>query len=153
MADEPNKEPEGQEERKKKPSGPKLDIATVDGLLLAIGGILGGLLLEGGKIQDVAQMTAGMIVLGGTIGAVMVTTPLPVLLGAVKRLKMVFFEKTQPPDAVIEEIIGYATKARKNGIVALEQDAEAISDRFLRKALNLAVDGTDLQVLCNMMAL
>jgi chemotaxis protein MotA len=122
-------------------------------LLLAIGGILGGLLLEGGKLQDVAQVTAAMIVLGGTVGAVMVTTPLPVLLGAVKRLQMVFFEKSQPAEAVIEEIISYATKARKNGIVALEQDADAISDRFLRKALNLAVDGTDLQVLRNMMEL
>ena len=54
---------------------------------------------------------------------------------------------------MIEEIIGYATKARKNGIVALEQDAEAVADKFLRKALNLAVDGTDLQVLRKMMEL
>ena len=68
-----------------------------------------------------------------------------------KQLKTVFFEKTQAPEAIIEEIIGYATKARKNGIVSLEQDADAISDKFLRKALNLAVDGTDLQVLRKMM--
>jgi chemotaxis protein MotA len=114
---------------------------------------LGGLLLEGGKIEDISQMTAAMIVLGGTLGAVMVTTPLTVLLSAVKQLRTVFFEKVQAPDAVIEEIISYATKARKNGIVALERDAEAVSDKFLRKALNLAVDGTDLQVLRKMMEL
>ena len=98
-------------------------------------------------------MTAAMIVLGGTFGAVMVTTPIAVLLSAVKQLKTVFFEKAQAPDAVIEEIIAYATKARKNGIVALERDAEAVADKFLRKALNLAVDGTDLQVLRKMMEL
>jgi chemotaxis protein MotA len=140
-------------EKKKKPAGAKPDIATFAGLALAVGGILGGLLLEGGKLQDVTQVTAGMIVLGETIGAVMVTTPLSVLLGAMKRLKMVFFEKAEPPDVVIEEIIGYATKARKNGIVALEQEADAVADKFLRKALNLAVDGTDLQVLRKMMEL
>jgi chemotaxis protein MotA len=153
MADEQKIEPGVEKQTKKKPGGPRPDVATFAGLLLAVGGILGGLLLEGGKLEDIAQMTAGMIVLGGTIGAVMVTTPLSVLLGAFKRLKTVFFEKVQAPDAIIEEIIAYATKARKNGIVALEQDAEAIPDRFLRKALNLAVDGTDLQVLRNMMEL
>jgi chemotaxis protein MotA len=153
MADEQKVESGGEQQTKKKPAGPKPDLASFAGLLLAIGGILGGLLLEGGKIQDVSQMTAGMIVLGGTIGAVMVTTPLSVLLGAVKRLQMVFFEKSQAPEAVIDEIISYATKARKNGIVALEQDADSIPDKFLRKALNLAVDGTDLQVLRKMMEL
>jgi chemotaxis protein MotA len=153
MADEPIKEQAEEPKSKKKPAGPKLDLATFGGLLLAVAGILGGLLLEGGKIQDISQMTAAMIVLGGTIGAVMVTTPMPVLLSAVKQLKTVFFEKVQPPDAIIEEIISYATKARKNGIVALEKDADAVSDKFLRKALNLAVDGTDLQVLRKMMEL
>ncbi len=83
----------------------------------------------------------------------MVTTPLPVRRSAARQLKLVFFERSQPPGAVIDEIITYATKARKNGIVSLEQDAEAISDKFLRKALNLAVDGTDLQVLRKMMEL
>jgi chemotaxis protein MotA len=157
MADEQVKPPGGEERSKKKSAGGKTgakpDLATFAGLLLAVGGILGGLLLEGGKIQDISQMTAAMIVLGGTLGAVMVTTPLPVLLSAVKQLKSVFFDRAQSPDAVIEEIIAYATKARKNGIVALEQDAEAVTDKFLRKALNLAVDGTDLQVLRKMMEL
>jgi chemotaxis protein MotA len=152
MADEQNI-PHGGEQAKKKAAGAKPDVATFAGLLLAVGGILGGLLLEGGKLQDVAQITAAIIVLGGTLGAVMVTTPLHVLLGAAKRLKTVFFEKAEAPDAVIDEIIAYATKARKNGIVALEQDADAAPDRFLRKALNLAVDGTDLQVLRKMMEL
>jgi chemotaxis protein MotA len=140
-------------ESREKTNGARPDLATFGGLLLAFAGILGGLLLEGGKIQDVSQMTAAMIVLGGTIGAVMVTTPLPVLLSAVKQLKTVFFTQPQAPDVIIGEIIGYATKARKSGIVSLEQDADAITDKFLRKALNLAVDGTDLQVLRRMMEL
>jgi len=139
--------------KKKCPAAGKPDLATWGGFGVALAGILGGLLLEGGKVQDVSQVTAGMIVLGGTIGAVMVTTPMAVLLSAIKQLKLVFFEKSEAPEALIEEIIGYATKARKNGIVSLEQDADKISDKFLRKSLNLAVDGTDLQVLRKMMEL
>src|ERR1041384_2394269 len=134
MADEPKPTPEAPqpEAKKKKAGGSRPDLATFAGLLLAIAGILGGLLLEGGKIQDVSQMTAAMIVLGGTLGAVMVPTPLAVLRSAVKQLRTVFFEKAEAPDAAIEEIITYATKARKNGIVALEQDADAGADKFLR---------------------
>src|SRR3984957_13629102 len=97
-------------ERKKASSKP--DFATLGGLLLAGGGILGGLLIEGGKLTDITQVTALMIVLGGTIGAVMVTTPLKTLIRAAKYLGTVFFEKHEDPRDGIKEIISYATKAR-----------------------------------------
>ena len=129
------------------------DLATIGGLVLAIGGVVGGLLLEGGKIRDVAQFTAACIVLGGTIGAVMVTTPLPVLQRAVKKLSSVFVDRAPRPQDAIDEIISFASKARKHGIVSLEQDADNVPDPFLRKALNLAVDGTDLDAIRKMMDL
>ena len=129
------------------------DIATLGGLLLAAGGILGGLLIEGGKLTDIAQVTALMIVLGGTIGAVMVTTPLKTLVRAAKCLGSVFFEQAESPEHVIEEILGYAAKARKHSIMSLENDLPNIADPFLRKALSLSVDGTDLQELRKMMEL
>jgi len=141
----------GENQSKKIPTRP--DIATLGGLLLAAGGILGGLLIEGGKLTDIAQITALMIVLGGTVGAVMVTTPLKTLLRAVKCLGSVFFEHAQSPEHVIEEVLGYATKARKNSIMSLESDLPNIADPFLRKALTLSVDGTDLQELRSMMEL
>src|SRR5579863_1173605 len=129
------------------------DIATLGGLLLAAGGILGGLLIEGGKLTDIAQVTALMIVLGGTIGAVMVTTPLKTLIKAAKCLGSVFFEHAQSPQDVIEEVISYATKARKNSIISLESDLPNIADPFLQKAISLSVDGTDLQELRKLMEL
>lgn len=135
------------------PAKSRPDFATIGGLLLAFGGIVGGLLMEGGKIKDISQITAAFIVLGGTLGAVMVSTPISVLKGAVLRLIHVFFDRTQPPDAAIEQLIAYATKARKNGLVSLEGEAAEIADPFLRKALTLAVDGTDLQEIRNMMQL
>ncbi|MFN7994711.1 MAG: flagellar motor protein [Bryobacteraceae bacterium] len=129
------------------------DLATIGGLVLALAGIIGGLVLEKGKVQDVAQVTAAIIVIGGTLGAVMVTTPLRTLRGAVRKLPGIFMESKQTPDAVIEQIIQYATMARKNGIVSLEDETDSIDDPFLRKALSLAVDGTDLQELRRMMEL
>ena len=69
----------------KKSSG-GIDFATFAGIVVALGAILGGLVLEGGQIADVAQVTAAMIVLGGTLGAVMVATPVKVLKGSLKRM-------------------------------------------------------------------
>ena len=134
-----------------KPAGPRPDIATLSGIALAIAGILGGLILEKGSIQDVAQGTAAMIVLGGTFGAVLVTTPMSHVLRAFRGLGAVFLERASDTAATIDGLIQYATKARKQGIVSLEADAAAIEDPFLRKALSLAVDGTDLQELRKMM--
>jgi chemotaxis protein MotA len=127
------------------------DLATFAGFLLALGGIMGGLLLEKGSVQDVAQGTAAMIVFGGTLGAVLVTTPLTVFRRALRRLGSVLFEQANSTTSTIEALIQYATKARKNGIVSLETEAVAITDPFLRKALSLAVDGTDLQEIRKMM--
>jgi chemotaxis protein MotA len=136
-----------------KPGGRRPDLASLAGVALALGGILTGLILDGGKLRDVQQFSAALIVLGGTLGAVMITTPMSVLLGAFGRLGSVFFETAHSPSAVIDEIIGYATQARKQGIVSLEQQAAAIQDPFLRKALNLAIDGIDLHQLRSIMEL
>jgi chemotaxis protein MotA len=128
---------------KKKGGSSRPDLATIGGLLLAFGGIGAGLILEGGKAKDVAQVTAAMMVLGGTLGAVMVTTPLGVLMRAAKQLGSVFFSKTEALPETIDEIIEFASVARKSGIVSLETRAAAVQDPFLKKALELAVDGIE----------
>jgi chemotaxis protein MotA len=143
--------PKATPEKKAKSSSSKLDLATLGGIAIALLGIVGGLLLEKGSIQDIAQGTAAMIVMGGTFGAVLVTNPLSVVIRAMAGLKNVLIEQTVSPDSTIETLIQYATKARKNGIVSLESDAAAITDPFMRKALGMAVDGTDLQEIKKMM--
>jgi chemotaxis protein MotA len=127
----------------KKQGSARPDFATIGGLVLALGGIIVGLLMEGGKLQDIAQVTSALIVLGGTLGAVMITTPLPVLIRAAKQFSSVALGKVPATNDVLEEIIGYAAQARKNGIVSLEQEAASIGDPFLRKALGLAIDGIE----------
>jgi len=109
--------------------------------------------MDGGKVTDVKQVTAAMIIFGGTVGAVMITTPVQVMMGAVRKLGSVFFEKVQPVAATIEDIIAYATQARRQGIVSLEQEAAKIDDPFLRKALNLAVDGMEMNQIRSVMEL
>lgn len=129
------------------------DLASLAGIVVAVGGILVGLIMDGGRIEDVKQITAALIVLGGTVGAVMLTSPLSALLLGIKRLGLIFLDKTQPFDATLDEIIGYATQARKQGIVSLEQQAGEVADPFLRKALNLAVDGIDTNQIRSIMEL
>jgi chemotaxis protein MotA len=139
------------DKKKQKPGGLRPDLATVSGIGLAMAGIIGGLILEKGSIQDLSQVTAAMIVLGGTFGAVLVTMPLATVLRAFRGLRAVFFETAGDTAATIDQLILYATQARKQGIVSLESEAGAIEDPYLRKALSLAVDGTDLQELRKMM--
>ncbi|MGD0616044.1 MAG: flagellar motor protein [Bryobacteraceae bacterium] len=155
MAEKPVANPEEGKGKGKaaKSGGMKPDLATIGGFAVAFGGILGGMMLEGGKLGEILQFTAGMIVVGGTFGAVMITTPLSLLFAAVKKLPLVFLERSGSTSDVVEEILGYATRARKNGIVSLESDIDKIGDPFLKKALSLAVDGTDLQDLRRMMEL
>jgi chemotaxis protein MotA len=129
------------------------DLLSIAGLVVAAAGVLGGLVLEGGQIGDISQVTAAIIVLGGTAGAVMVSTPGAVLKGALKRLAGVFHDPSPSLDGLIEEMVGYASKARKTGLVSLETDADEASDPFLKKAMNLAVDGTDLQEIRTMLEL
>jgi chemotaxis protein MotA len=133
--------------------GSKLDLATILGIAVAIFGIIGGFLIEGGRVKDIAQLTAAIIVFGGTFGAVLISTPLPVVMGALRTLAGVFRDRTVPLAALIDEVVRYASKARKNGLVSLEQDAVKTTDPFLQKALNLAVDGTDLGEIRKMLEL
>ena len=149
-AKSPEKSPEKSPKSK---NSTKADLAAIIGVVVAVGGLVGGLMMEGGKITDILQISSGLIVLCGTIGAVMITTPLGILIRAVKRFGSVFFSKAEATDETIEEIIEYATQARKNGIVSLEQRATEIDDPFLKKALGLAVDGIDTDKLRDIMEL
>ena len=130
-----------------------MDKSTFGGLLLVVVGILGGLMLEGGSVLQIIQPTAAMIVFGGTIGAVMIQFPLAVVIESFGRLAHVFFERGKDPHGVIQQIVDFANKARKEGIVALDSQLDSIEEPFLKKSLMLAVDGTEPQELRKMMEL
>ena len=125
---------------KSKPSA-RLDWGTLAGLLLAVGCIVAGLVFEGGKVSDIAQATAALIVLGGTLGSVLVTTPLKLFVTAVRRSAAVFVVSPQPFARTLTNLIAFADAARKAGITSLEDCAVKVQDPFFVKALNLAADG------------
>ena len=130
------------------------DFGSIAGLVIAALGIVGGMTLEGGHLRDVAQLTAAMIVLGGTAGAVLVSMLFDTVRAALHRVKDVFFNRAPDMAGIIEQLIGYAAKARKTGLVSLEDEAYKIDDPFLKKALMLAVEhGIDLQEMRKMLEL
>ena len=118
-----------------------IDKSTLGGILVAAVGVMLGLFLDGGSVRQIIQPTAALIVFGGTFGAVMVQFPLQTLRQAMVSLQQVFLEpRTQTP-ASVEVLLGYAQKARRRGLVALDADLKDIEDPFLRKCLTCAVDG------------
>ena len=124
------------------------------GLALAAGGIVAGLVMEGGRVTDVGQISAALIVFGGTLGAVILTTPSPLLAAALRRLKTVF--AAAEPCSLnqrAEKLMEYAHVTRRKTIYALEDILPFIEDPFLRKALMLAIDGTKPDVLRHIMEL
>jgi chemotaxis protein MotA len=126
-----------------KARGRKLDYATCAGLALAIAGILGGLILENGRIQDVAQATALLIVFGGTIGAVLIGTPAGALIRALKRSPVIFLEEPRDDESLVARILHFSALARRSGITSIEDQALLVEHPLLRKGLLLAVDGVD----------
>ena len=113
------------------------------GVVVALAGILAGLLLEGGHLGQILQPTAAMIVFGGTAGAVMLQFPLATVLAAARRLVRIFFYRGETGEAAVTQLVGFANKARRDGIVSLDQDLAEIHDLFLKQAVMLAVDGTE----------
>ena len=130
-----------------------MDKATWGGVVLGAGGIIGGLLLEGGRLSQVLQPTAAMIVFGGTTGAVLIQFPLPVVGKAVRSLAQVFFQPKQDATVRVQELVKFANQARREGIVSLDNKLDEIREPFLKKSLMLAVDGTEPQELREMMEL
>jgi chemotaxis protein MotA len=132
---------------------PGMDLATIIGLIVAAVAILGGQALEGGSVQSIIQGTAALIVLGGTFGACMVQFPMTVVLGSLKAVLKVFQEPKVNNRNIIQEIIRLANKARKEGVISLEADAQQIDDQFLKRALTMAMDGVEPKVLRETMEL
>jgi chemotaxis protein MotA len=120
-----------------------MDIASIGGIILALVGILGGMIIEGGSPMEIVKPTAAMIVIGGTAGACMLQFPLNIFIAACKDIVKVFLHKGADAEAIIAQIVGFANTARKSGIVSLDGELKAVKDPFLRQALMLAVDGTE----------
>jgi len=120
-----------------------MDKSSIGGVVLAIAGILAGLLMEGGHLSQILQPTAALIVFGGTLGAVLLQFPLATVAAAFRRIAHLFAAPRKHDDQLIRLLVGFANKARRNGVVSLDADLETIQDPYLKQAVMLAVDGTE----------
>ena len=119
------------------------DLISIIGILLSLVAIIGGQYLEGGHISSLLQVTAFIIVLGGTFGACMLQFSMGVFLQGIKLLRWVILPPAIPLEMVIEEIIGWGQSARRAGLLSLEPIVAEMDDPFKRKGLQLLVDGAE----------
>ena len=127
-----------------------MDISSAIGLLLGIAFIIGGIVTSG-DIGSFWDLPSVIIVLGGTIASTLASFPMKNFLNTGKIIKKAFFYKETSPDEVIVEIIQLANIARKEGLLSLEEYAEKLDDEFLEKGIMLIVDGTDPDLVRNIM--
>jgi len=120
-----------------------MDKASIGGVFLAIAGIVAGLRIEGGNLGQILQPTAALIVFGGTMGAVLLQFPLTTVGAAFQNLAHIFAAPRQHNDQLIRQLVAFANKARRQGVVSLDADLRTIDDPFLKQSLMLAVDGTE----------
>jgi chemotaxis protein MotA len=124
-----------------------MDLATILGLFVAFGAVIYSFTLEGGQIQSLFLTAPIIIVVGGTLGATITTTSMRTVLQIPSYLKLAFLGRERSTKRGIDSIIVLAEKARREGILGLEQDLKRIHDPFFRKAVQLLIDGTDVAIL------
>jgi len=120
-----------------------MDILTILGLITGISAILLGQHLEGGQLSTLVNGPAMLIVLGGTIGAVMVQTPFKTFARALAMLSWVFITPRIRIEEMIEQILEWSRIARKDGLLGLEHIDDTGVDEFAYKGIQLVVDGND----------
>jgi len=120
-----------------------MDLTSLIGPIAGITLIMLAYMMEGGTIGSLIQITAAMIVFGGTFGAVIFSFSQEQLLSAMKATKRVFFIQHIEFKEIIAEIVRYATKARKEGVIVLEKEAKNASDSLIKLGLEAVSDGAD----------
>jgi chemotaxis protein MotA len=120
-----------------------MDPGTLVGIALAFGAVFGAMILEGGSPASVFLVPALTLVFGGTIGAAMAGGLLKDTVGLVGPLKRAFLGSATPADKLVDAIVKLAERARREGLLALEDGIRDVPDPFLKKGLQLAIDGTD----------
>ena len=126
-----------------------MDVLAIGGLTLGILAIVGGNWMEGGHISSLMQPSAFIIVFGGTIGAILLQTPMRVFLLALKRFKWVFLPPTQSKPQVIEKIVSWSQIARREGLLSLQNASENEGELFAKKGLQMLADGNEPETIRN----
>jgi chemotaxis protein MotA len=127
-----------------------MDLATVIGIVLSFGLVVAAI-LTGSSLMVFISVPSALIVLGGTIGAALVNYPLSYVIGVIGVIKNTFFSNLDTPASVIDKFKDYANRARREGILSLEPLLKEIDDDYMRKGLQLTVDGLEPQTIQEIM--
>jgi chemotaxis protein MotA len=119
-----------------------MDLATIIGLALAWGAVFGSLILEGGKLSELVNIPAFVLVVFGTIGATVTGTSMKTLVSIPLIVRSAIKNAAMDPAGLIETMVEFARKARREGVLALEAASQEVENDFLRKGVMLIVDGT-----------
>lgn len=120
-----------------------MDRISVAGLVIGVCAIFGGQMLEGGSVGSLVQLTAFVIVVGGTLGAVMLQSPLATFTRGLRMAKWVWVSPTVDAKRLIDQVHTWSQVSRREGLLALENFTAQLRDPFLRKGLQLVVDGAE----------
>jgi len=121
----------------------RMDLSSLIGLSVGVCLLLVVQLVEGGNLGSLLQPTAALIVFGGTVGAVLVSFSREDIRRAIASLPSVFVDDRLPFEHTVDKLIVYATRARRRGIISIQDEVDREPDPYLRKGLTLAVDGID----------
>ena len=119
-----------------------MDIATIIGLVVGIGLVLGSIMMGGGGLGPFINVPSAMITIGGSFSALLINFPLNAVLGMFGVVKKCFLQKLMKPPEVIELFREMSTVARKDGLLALEGKIAEIDDEFMKRGLEMVVGGT-----------
>ena len=128
-----------------------MDIATVAGLLISFGSLFIAVLLVGGVIRAFFHLDAAFIIFGGTVGATFISYPIGVMLNSINVARNAFFSREMDFMGTITTLVNFASKARREGLLGLEEDVDGLEDKFLQKGMQLVVDGTDVELVRNIL--
>ena len=121
-----------------------MDIATIVGIIVAITAIMVTMIMDGGSPAELfAHPSAIILIIGGSLGATLITSPLKTATKLPKFLIKAFTTRKENSSSTIELLTKLADKARRDGLLALEEDSKKIQDKFLQKGIMMVVDGVD----------
>ena len=121
-----------------------MDATTFIGLTFAVGSVILGQVLEGGRLDSVIQLAAALIVLGGTFGAIVTQFPLEDLRNALRQMPLLVLSRRTDLAELARSLVELSRKSRREGLLVLEDESARTRDPFLRTALSGLVDGNDL---------
>lgn len=130
-----------------------MDLTIPIGLLLSFLGIVGGRVLEGGNPLFLLQFTAFLIVFGGTVGAMIFGSRSSDVINLMAHLRKAYQKPTLQPQDVIPQLVRFAEKARREGLLSLEREVPQAKDAFLKQGLQLVADGTDPEIVKSILSI